>query len=65
MTASDYLAKVYSAVYRLMGRGDNSAVIVLYAVNDNASSAEATLESFLTANYGAIDTLLQQAKASR
>ena len=65
LTASDYLAKVYSAVYRLMGRGDNSAVIVLYTANDSAGSAEATLESFLTANYGAINTLLQQAKAGR
>ena len=54
-----------SAVYRLLGRGDNSAVIVLYTPNDNAGRAEATLGSFLAANYGAIDAILRQSKSGK
>jgi len=65
LTASDYLAKVYSAVYQLMGRGDDSAVIVVYTAKDASATAEATLESFLAANYGAIDALLRQAKTGK
>ena len=65
LTANDYLAKVYSAVYRLIGRGDDSAVIVLYTASDGARSAEATLEAFLQTNYGVIDALLRQASAGK
>ena len=65
LTASDYLAKVYSAVYRLMGRRDESAVIILYAAKDPVVSADATLQSFLSTNYGAIDALLRQASRSK
>jgi len=65
LTANDYLAKVYSAVYQLMGRGDDSAVIVFYTAQEANGSTEATLESFITANYSAIDGLLRQAKAGK
>ena len=61
LMANDYLAKAYSAVYRLIGRGDHSAVIILYAAADSGGG-DATLESFLSANYGAIDALLRRAK---
>ena len=65
LTASDYVAKVYSAVYRLMGRRDESAVIILYAPKDPVVSADATLQAFLSTNYGAIDALLRQASRSK
>ncbi len=65
LTASDYLAKVYSAVYQVMGRGDDSAVIVVYTAKDASGTADATLESFLAANYSAIDAQLRQAKAGK
>ena len=65
LTASDYLAKAYSAVYRLIGRGDHSAVIILYAAKDQPGGADASLQAFLSANYGAIDALLRQAKGSK
>ncbi|MHB8947504.1 MAG: exosortase A [Rhodoferax sp.] len=61
LTASDYLAKAYSAFYRLTGRGDDSAVIVIYAPKDHAGGA-AALESFLTANYASINALLRAAQ---
>ena len=58
LTANDYLAKVYSAFYRLMGRGDESAVIIVYTSKDNVGGAEAVLDSFLSNNYVDINQLL-------
>jgi exosortase A len=58
LTSSDYAAKVYSAVQRLSGQGDYSAAIVIYTPKDQPGGADAVLESFLVANYGAINTLL-------
>ena len=65
LTSNDYAAKVYSALYRLLGRGDDSAVIVVYAPKAASGAADASLESFMAANYGAIDALLRQAMATR
>lgn len=58
MTASDFLAKAYGAFYRLLGRGDDSAVIIVYTPKDQAGGAEAVLESFLSTNYATINELL-------
>ena len=60
ITASDYLAKIFSAIYRLMGRGDDSAVIIVYTSKDQAGKAEDVLESFLSANYAVINELLRK-----
>lgn len=66
LTSNDYLAKVYSAFYRLTGRGDESAVLVLYTQKgDQASSAEALLESFVSDNYVAINALLMGARQAK
>lgn len=65
LTANDYLAKVYSAFYRLTGRGDESAVIIAYTSKDQAGGADATLESFMTANYHAINQLLRNRPRSK
>ena len=63
LTASDHLAKAYSAFYRLIGRGDGSAVIVVYVPKDDEAGGEqALLESFLSANYVAINELLLKAQ---
>ncbi len=61
LTASDYLAKAYSALHRLTGRGDHSAVIIVYAAQDPGKAGSAALASFLAANYTAIDAMLRQA----
>ena len=59
LTANDYVAKFYSAFYRLIGRGDSSAVIVLYMPqNDQEGGGEAGLEAFLSSNYASINKLL-------
>jgi exosortase A len=65
LTSSDYLAKIYSAVYQLLGRADDSAVIVVSVAEGQPESAEVTLTSFMTANYGAIDKLLMNVRAAR
>ena len=65
LTTNDYLAKAYSAVYRLIGRGDDSAVIVVYTTKKNDERPDALLESFLAANYSAINTLLEKARRAR
>jgi len=62
LTANDYLAKVYNAFYRLTGRGDDGAVIVVYTPKDPAGGAEAVLESFWAANYPSINALLRKAQ---
>ena len=58
LTASDYLAKAYGAFYRLIGRGDDSAVIVVYTPKDQAGDAGAVLALFLSTNYATINELL-------
>lgn len=65
LTSSDYSAKVYSALYRLLGRGDDSAVIIVFAEKAPVGAKDAALESFMQANYGAIDAFLRQTQATR
>jgi exosortase A len=65
LTASDQLAKVYSALYRLTGRGDHSAVIIVYTAKDQPGGADASLAAFMSANYSAIDRVLRQARDSK
>jgi EpsI family protein len=65
LTSNDYLAKLYSAGYQLLGRGDDSAVIVVYTSKNQTDDAEATLTSFLSSRYGAIDAALRAAADGR
>ena len=66
LIASDYLAKAYGAFCRLIGRGDDSAIIVLYTPkNDAPGDEQAVLASFLAANYGSINQLLLYAHQAR
>ena len=58
LTSNDYVAKVQGVLSRLLGRGDDAAVIVLYTPKDQSGGAEAVLASFLAANYPALETLL-------
>lgn len=64
-TASDYLAKAYSAWFRLTGRGDDGAVIIVYTTKDQLGGSEAVLQSFLSDNLTAINALLRQTQQGR
>lgn len=50
LTSSDQWAKAYAAFYRLLGRGDDAAVVIVYARADAAGGADAVLESFMREN---------------
>ncbi|MBL8335340.1 MAG: exosortase A [Rhodoferax sp.] len=65
LTANDYLAKAYSAFKQLAGRGDESAVVIVYAAGDTPQHRQTLLRDFLRDNFGAISTLLQTAGAAR
>jgi exosortase A len=62
LTTSDYAAKAYTAVTRLMGQGDDSAVVVLYAPKEQPGGGEAAMEAFVRVAGGAIDAALRQAR---
>lgn len=64
-TSNDYLAKVYGAVFQLLGRGDDSAVLIVYTAMDRTDGAERALRAFLADNGEAIDAALRVATASR
>lgn len=61
-TASDYLAKAYSAWFRLTGRGDDSAVIIVYTTKDQVVGPERVLQEFLSDNLTAIEALLARTR---
>jgi len=64
-TASDALAKAYTAWSRLIGRGDDSAAIILYAVADRSGEEDRVLADFARDVAPAIDSALRQASGTR
>ena len=46
-TASDFKAKLYGARQRLFGRGDDGAIVLLYAMRGDQGQGRAVLEKFL------------------
>jgi exosortase A len=62
LTPSDILAKAYTALNSLLGRGDDSAVIIVYVPKGDDGRGEATLAAFMQANALAIDALLRNAR---
>ena len=65
LTASEYLAKVYIAWSRLRGRGDDSAVIILYTPIERPDAGLTTLTDFARAAGPGIDAALRRAGARR
>ena len=59
------MAKAYSALYRLAGRGDDSAVILFYASKEQAGGAQAALESFVRDNFETVDALLAKTRGNQ
>lgn len=58
LTTSDHVAKAWQAINRLLGRGDDSTVVVVYAPVDAAGDGEASLESFVRTMGDRLDTAL-------
>ena len=62
LTASDFEAKLYTALSRLSGQGDDSAVIMLYAPSEHAAE---TLPAFAEQASQAINQLLANTRVAR
>jgi exosortase A len=65
VTSSEYWAKSYIALSRLMGRGDDSAAVVIYAVQEKPGAAERSLDAFARDVWPAIETTLHQTRDRR
>lgn len=54
LTASDARAKAYGALQRLLGRGDDSAVVILYTAKGDGDAGAQRLQTFVQANGASI-----------
>jgi exosortase A len=64
VTASDHLAKLYLVAARLLGRGDDSAVIVVFTrmADSKDGGAAPRLAAFTGAMWGPIERALEEAR---
>jgi exosortase A len=65
LTSSEPLAKAYTALSRLMGHGDDGAVVVVYARNGQPGTADAALDTFVREMGPAIRALLESTRDRR
>lgn len=56
---SDWQAKLYGAWRRLLGRGDDAAVVIVYVDKASAGADDAVLREFLRTHWRALDTALR------
>jgi len=56
---SDWQAKLYGAWQRLLGRGDDAAVLLIYVNKAAAGADDAMLKDFLRMHWAALDTALR------
>lgn len=64
LTSSDYWAKAYSALHRLLGQGDDAAVVVISTEGGPDDGGNSKLESFARDNFSAIDALLHKMRST-
>ena len=65
LTASDSWAKAYTSISRLRGRGDDAAVVIVYAPKGAPGEAEATLSEFLRDSTQAVESALRKTRDVR
>ena len=61
-TASDFKAKLYGARQRLLGRGDDGAIVLLYSVRGNQGQGRVALQKFLAQEGPALTQWLGQVR---
>lgn len=61
--SSDWQAKIYGAVLRLLGRGDDAAVLVIYADKAGVGKGDEPLAEFMRGNWSTVDAWLQKTRA--
>jgi len=59
-TSSDAMAKAWVALARLLGRGDDSAELIVYVSGTSPELAERALQSFVQDNFEPLDAQLTQ-----
>jgi Protein of unknown function (DUF3485) len=62
LTESDQWAKAYGALERLLRRSDDSAAIILYAVDEPPGAASQSLASFARSNLSSIVSQLRKSR---
>lgn len=65
LTTSDIEAKLYTALSRLRGDGDDSATVMLYTQFEQIGDPLATLQAFAAVNAENITKMLQQTRDTR
>jgi EpsI family protein len=65
LTGSDSFGKLWLALSRLRGHGDDAAAVFVYAQEDVPGGAEVALEKFLAEAGPALGTVLEQARRAR
>ncbi|MET0518230.1 MAG: exosortase A [Burkholderiaceae bacterium] len=55
----DWQAKIYASLCRLLGQGDDGAVLVIYAEKGEAGQGDAALAAFVRDNLSSLDTWLR------
>jgi len=63
--AGDAQAKLAGVAARLRGRGDEGALLILYADADTIAASNAALEAFAQANLKELNALLQRTRDTR
>ena len=67
LVASDSLAKIEGALARLLGRGDEGAVLLFYTpyIEGNVAAAESTLQAFVGPQLQTLQALLRTTRDAR
>lgn len=65
LTTSDHLGKVWLALSKLTGQGDDSAAVFVYVLEDEHDGGEAALNDFLATGGSALADLLAGARGAR
>jgi EpsI family protein len=62
LTSSDFQAKALLALNRLLGRGGDGAVLLLYTLKTSPEQADAALEAFVRDHMASLDGQLRRAR---
>jgi len=65
LTASNAQAKLQGALQRLLGRGDDAAVVILYTAKGTGEEGTQRLQAFVQANGPSIMKLLETTQGTR
>jgi exosortase A len=65
LTSDDYAAKLYTLLSRLGGRGDDGAVVVMYAPKDDALGPDNVIDAFARDMGAPLDAMLDQTRGRR